>query len=1113
MHLSDRAIELPRLVLLGAVLICAVGVTAFFALPKERTPRAKAPGVIVAVTNPGATPEANERNIVRRLEDEIAESVDDLKENGSIVSQAVHGAAVLYVSCDDGVEPRTAYDDVESAVNRVRGELPLEAQSDPGPLINDVAFENFPIIQVVVAGGPGGRQRRRIAEQLETQIRSVAGVAGVDIFGGHEPEVHIAVDPNLMMHYGFTYEDVHRAIRRANRDEPSGKLDTEEGASHKVSVGSRLGSMEAIEQVPIGVYNGKPILLADLARVRMGHEKLTSIARYGGKDAAVLLVRPKTDIDVLAAADTIQQIVDRFDPEDPSVDVSTTRSQGREIRYMLNQLGTSALYGTILVIIILCLFMGWRNAGLIGIAVPFAILTTFAFMWLSKRTIFPDLAINNMTLFALILVVGLVVDGCIIVGENIFRHRQLGTAPVEAAKRGVREVGVSLMCAYLTTFAAFGPMFIVRGIMGDFLKLMPVVVLFALGAAILVDHFLLPVLTVYLMKPSRRDRIIPEEDDRPEALTIEQRDVRSAEAFAGSSRAARLYGRMITFALHHRLLVLAMALVLTLIPVGLFTSGAVGVEFFPESDMAVIEVYFELPLGSAMESRTVAVAGVIEEAVERAVKPDEWYRPTPDSPPVQPVTTIGDPGALNIRFDTEHGSGPEYGMVYVELALAEDRVRTVRAIREAIAAEIPLLPDVIVNVRSPEEGPPVGAPVVLRVLGQAETSMDALARRADAVERLLRAIPGTYDVKSDYQLRPDIIVTPHRVQASLFGVDTAAIGTSVSFALEGVRAGKVDFGGDEEIDLRIRNQRSDRDQLEDLMDLPLLSPDGRRVILTQVAGVKRGHSPNVIRHYDRRRVINIRCQIEEGVLVDDVRAQMAEALRPEGRRAAGTDVRDYLLAIGAVRERSGDRVLLADEDVAIEFGGETEHKNDAMYDLRIAMLIALAIMLIVLVLKFNSFLQPLIILSSVPLSLVGVAIGLAVCGLQFSVSSMIGVVALAGIVVNDAIVLVDFINRLRGADIPVERAIVFAGQLRLRPIFLTTITTIAGLLPLALNLAGGGEFWQPLTVTIMFGLAFATLLQLFVIPLACYTFDRRRHVSRLDPMRRPELAGPAPVAT
>jgi len=1098
MHLSDRAIEFPRLVLLAAVSVCAVGAAGILTIPKERTPRIKVPRVIVTVPNPGATPATNENQIIDKIEEEVENSLTNLKDRGAIISQAMNGVAVIHFIFDDGIDPIEAKRDVESLINKVKGQFPPDAQQDPGPIVNDVAFEDLPIIEVVIRGGQDGWHRRQVADELKKQIERVSGIAGVDIFGGLEREIQVGLNPHLMTLYGFSYEQVETAIRRANMDAPTGSIDSAKGFEQRVRSQTRLDSMEAIRQVTLGTRESKPILLSDIAEVYSGHEPIKSLARYDGEDAVVLIVRSKTDVDVLWASDEIQRLVDEYKLEKGGaggIRVSAVRSQSREIGWMLNQLITSAVYGIVLVAVLLWIAMGWRNAGLIGIAVPFALLGTVAMMWLVRQSVMPDLAINNMTLFGMILVVGMVVDGCIIVGENIYRHRELGRSAVDSAKLGIREVGGSLISAYLTTFAAFIPMLMVGGIMGDFLKQLPVVVLFALCSAMLVDHFLLPVLSVYTMKspvkgqPQRNKSVI--EISKGHELT-------DAEVEASNSWMKRIYGDMLCYSLRHRLLVLGAAVTVVATPVFLFMIGAIGLEFFPDSDIPIVEVKFELPLGSSMKKRTVGVAAEIERAVMEAVRPGEWYQMS-NGERARPVTTIGDPGALNTRFDAGQGTGPEFGMVYIELALAEDRDRTSAEIRQAIINALPPLPGVVARVTSPKDGPPVGAPVMVRVLARPNSTipLERLAQRADEVRRSLESISGTYDVISDYRLRNEIAVTPNRTVASLFGVDANQIATSVNYALEGVRVGEVDFGGSEEIDIRLRNQLGEREELADLANLPLRGSEGKVVTLSQVSRIDRVRGANVIRHYDQQRVVNVRCELEEGVLTDDIRVALEQALRPD---AAG-------LQRAASTPGGAGNVIYSDDQVIIDFGGETEDRDDAMKDLNMALLIASAAMMIILTIKFNSFIQPLIVLFSVPLSLVGVSIGLMLCGFHFSVAAMIGVVALAGIVVNDAIVLVDFINQLRNAGVPMDQAVVQAGQLRLRPIFLTTVTTIGGLLPLGLNLAGGGEFFQPLTVTIMFGLGFATLLQLFVVPLACYTFSFSSSI--FDPVQnqRPETPG------
>lgn len=1090
MALSDHAIKYPRLVVLGALLLFGLGLFAFLDLPKERTPRIKLPVIVVAVPNPGSSPSTNESQIIRKIEDESA-SLNGIKRDGGVFSHAMNDLALVQFVFNEDRKTTEAKRDVESLINRIKGDFPPNAQQNPGPVVSEVTFDQFPIVQIFVSAGIDAQQRRRVAERLKTIVEKVDGVSAVDIFGGYEREVQIEVNPHRMALYGFSYHDIESALRRANIEAPSGSIQTGGGSDQSVRTQTRLSSMDEIAQVPLGAREGKPIVLADVARVEMGHKPVKSLARYGGQDAVVLLVRAKSDIDVLAAANSVQTSVDRFIADKSAEDthIGTVRSQAREINYMLHELGSDAWQGMLLLVVVLWLVFGWRNAALISISLPFSLVVMAAFMWIAKKTFLPDIAVNNMTLFAVILVMGEIVDGAIVVGENIYRHRELGRSPVDAARRGINEVSTALLASYGTTFAGYSAMFLVRGTMGEYLKFLPIVSIFSLFASLIGLYFVKPLVSVYLMEKPKRVAEFVERLDLEKATSERDREVAYAEAEIAHSRLKRAYGVVLDSALQHRWLVLGLVVLSTLVPVGLFASGAIPYEFFPETDSPVVEVRFELPLGSSMEKRTALVAAQIEQAVNAAVREDEWYRPSANAERVKPVTTIGDPGALNSRIDAEDGIGPEFGMVYVELESAERRHRTASQIRKAIMDALPPMPGVIVRVSSPTEGPPAGAPVMLRVVGQPDTPLEELADRADQLATLLRGTPGCRDVTTDYRVRPEVTVTPRREIASLFGVDAAQLATSVSYALEGMRVGEVNFGGREKIDLRLRNLETNRTELRELTDLPLRSPTGRIVSIAQVADVDRVLSPAVIEHYDRKRVVRIRANLEPGAMADSVKKSVIAALRPEL-----TPTQQHSLAVDR-----HNKVMQSTDRWFVEFGGENELRDEAAFDLQLALIVAVLANYVLLVLKFNNFVEPLIVVFSVPLSLIGVALAFLFCGLNFSVMAMIGIVAVSGVVVDNAILKLEFISHWRKLGLPVSQAVRYAGLLRIRPIMLTMLVAVGGLLPAALNIGGGGEVWVPLSVAFIGGLSFATAVQLLVVPVMYFTFCGGRQKDEAAP--------------
>lgn|GEM_PF-320878 len=1120
MKISEKSVEHPRIVLVIALALVLFGVLGVLTLPKERTPRIKLPIVMVAVSNPGAQPLTNDTQIVRRIEDEAAGELSDLDETGGLQSQAMYGAGLVQFFFQDGVDIRDAKQDVQELINRIKGEFPDRAQTDPGPILSEIDFEGWPIVQVFLAGGALG-ERFTMADELKERIEELEGVRVVQEFGRREREIEVLLDPERLAEQRLTSTDVINAIRRGNIDLPTGELERV-GIERRVRFDGRFADLDEVRGLPVVEREGTIIRLGDVSEVAFGYEPQTSIARYGQRDAVVLQAMGMKDINVLRLADRIEAMVAEFAHDrglsgagsgagggGDGLLIGTNRSQGREIRIMFDQLGSSAIFGMILVVLVLTVFMGWRNAMLISIAIPFSLIVAGALMLLAKRTFFPDLAINNMSLFSLILVIGMVVDGALIVGENIYRHREMGQSPVDAAKLGIREVGPAVLSADLTTVAAFAPMYVVRGVMGDFMGTMPTVVIFALGASLLVDHFLLPALSVYVLKPSKKR--LRRAVDGGHASATGAIDPGAIAKMAEATRATRWYGRVIRRSLEHRRLVIALTLLAATTPAFLAWSGALGFEFFPESDIAQIEAYVESPIGTDMETGAVVAVEQVEAAILRAIRPEEWHHPVKGGPPVAPTTTIGETNALSTRLESSWETGPEYARIFCELTLEQHRDRNVSEIIEAIRAELPDMPGVRVELTAPSEGPPTGSDVYVRVLGDDRITIDRLAERAGAIETIIESIPGTYDVSSSHRLRPQYRATPIREVAGFFGVTAVDIAQAISSALRGVEVTDVDFGGDESFDIRVRSTADTRRTLSDLRDLPVRTASGRVVSLDQVAHVRRVVEPNQIKRYDRKRMIAVSASLRDGTLADDVKAELKKRLGvSEGVAPVRAGLAGVLDRIGAKMARAGgdpDTEMYRDNEIVVQFGGENEFRDKAVADLRLAMLLATALMALILIVQFNSFVQPLIVLAAVPLSLIGVGVGLALIGLNFSVAAMIGVVALAGVVVNDGIVLVSFINQLREVGVEKQRACVLAGQLRLRPVLLTTVTTVGGLAPLALNVAGGGEFWQPLTVSIIFGYSFATALTLVVIPLL-YTMLVKEHGALLNPAEHPVYSRP-----
>jgi multidrug efflux pump subunit AcrB len=1048
MKIAEQSVDYPRLVILGSIVLLGAGVVGIFALPIERTPRVQIPVINVVVPNVGMGPEAIEAEITREIE-EMAGTLDHLD---YYVSMSVNGASMVNFTFLDHVNVKEAKRDVQNLIDQVRPKFPRDAKE---PSVNDVSFSDFPIIRLLVSGKGDMRSLRAVADRLQDRIEGLPGVSSAEVYGGHEREVQVQLNPHLLNLYGITYDEVSRAVATANAEAPTGSIDFESGRELRVRFRGKYQDLTAIEYTPLATREGQTILLRDVSDVVDHYKRINRYTDTWTGQAVSVQVSSKTDINTLETIDTIYEIIDEEQARvGDAYRITAVNDDGRGIAIMLNQIGASALYGFCLVLVILTIAMGFRNGLIVAFAMPFSLVVAAGLMLAVKMTIDDTIAINNMVMFSVILVIGMVVDGALIVGENIYRHIEEGKPNIEAAKIGIREVGPAVIAADLTTISAFVPMLLVSGVMGQFFGVMPITVSFALMASVLVDHFVLPLLGRYGMK-TRRAIWVQQDEGKLKKQMYTHLDPADDHRPVHAS-----YMRTMAYCLHHRWVVLAGTMGGICMAASLFFFGAIGFRFMPDSDVPFLEVDFELPLGTGVD-RTREVGKSLMATVLDLKDRGELFG--------DPLVVVGSSGGGGFHGDSRSRSGPEFGSIGIELVAPDERERTSHEIERALRDGFPNLPDVHVEVRRAKEGPPMGANISIRVKGTSETTLDELGQIAEGIADILREIPGTIDVSTDYQLRPETLVEPKPQIAALFGVTNEMIVRSTQFALNGVEVTEVDFGGQEDIDLRILNKNQYRNEVKDLKELPIRTPEGRHVTLDQVADVKQRMGLNQIRHRDQDRVLRVLADVDDDVaLVDDVFDQLDAKL---------AEVR-----------KKGDPVL-GGTNYTIVKGGENEERDRSMRELTQAMGVGAALILVILVAQFNSFSQPLIVMLSIPLGLIGVVYGLMVCGFDFSISSMIGVVALTGIVVNDAIVLVDFINRLRAEGMSLEAAVIRGGQLRLRPIFLTTITTIGGLLPMAI---GGGtvEFFRPLSVAIMFGLAFATVLTLVIIPTAYYTQAR-----------------------
>ena len=1062
MKITEKAIDHPRWVITIGGLILALAVVAALDIPVQRTPAITKAVILVAVPHPGAQPTEVEEQITRKIEDKLYR----LSDVDYIASTSMRSSSITQVVFLDGIDPETARGQVKDLVDEVRRELP--AGREVVPIVTDIDFESFPlmVVNLVVPEGFDERALKLIAEEVQDDLETVPGVASTQIFGGREREIHVDVNVDLAMQHGLTLGDFRRALAEYHAELPGGPLETGDFES-QVRSDTKFRNVDDIRQAVVKQEEDRILRVGDLAQVSDTYRRLKNVAYLNGKTCATIIVYKESNINTLKTAQLLHRRIDDLGEQYPAVQFFITRDTSEEISIMFRVLGSSFVFGAMLVLLILSWTMGLRISLLVLLAIPLSAAAAIACLY------FGGIPVSNMVIFSFILVIGMVVDGAIIVAENIHRHIEMGEEPVTAAKNGINEVALPVVMADLTTIAAYLPMVLVPGIMGDFMRVMPIVVSVALGGSILVDHFLIPTLAAHWFSRKRAARIGP--PSMPDNAEVDGNVTAETRFVARRGPLTRIYAAILEWSLDNRWAIVACSGLAVLWAI--FMLNHIGFTFFPPSDRGQFEVKYELPLGHSVE-QTVAASEVILEPLRELQETDGDV--------VHFVSAIGSSEALSTRLENDPAIGPEFGTIIVMLLSPLDRTRhedeVIRKLRRGIEERLHRVPGMKYSIVKVEEGPPGGADVAVRITGEDHTQ---LGRIAEEIAERLHRVPGTLDASTDYRAEnPEIVIDPDPAILPFYNITKTQVSQAVQMAVTGDNSILLSIG-DEDVPLRLQAAPQYRLHRESLERLMLAGPTGRRATIGEVAHLRRVMGVYAVNRYQHKRAVVARCDVEQSTRPDQVFDVLRADVLPDlGFRPVPGNNTAFLGAPGTPVE-----------GLRATFTGENEERDKNFAYLVRCMIIAVVLIFALLVLQFNSFRQPSIVMIAVPLSFVGVIAGMWLCRFPFSLATFIGLVSLAGIVVNDAIVLVDFINQARKRGESLRAAILNAGVTRLRPVLLTTATTIGGLLPLFLNWSGGAEFWQPLTGAIIFGLAFATVLSLVVIPVG-YSFLYNRDYRR-----------------
>ncbi|MGD8435089.1 MAG: efflux RND transporter permease subunit, partial [Syntrophobacterales bacterium] len=1016
------------------LLAMAVGLFSLFDLPVERYPDVQMGKVQINTVLPGASPEEIESLIT----DEIEEALDDLESVEFIRSTSYRERSVIMVKFIDDTDYDRLYEELRLKVLSIMNELP--DRIDPPRFTEIRVSEWLPVASINLIGDRTNRALSLMAEEMKLHLRQIPGVKEVQLNGEYIREFHVYLNPRLLDKYGVTFDEAARALNEANISLPAGDY-TDDGGEFVIVVDERYRSRQQIAETIIRRDSDGSFLTVGsvMSSARMSYRDPYVITSVNGKDCVTLRVIKTEDGNALDIMPAVEEIAARFQPllEKEEVELVITQDQRVYIDDSISTLGMNLLVGIGLVSVLIFFFMGLRNAILTMVGIPFSFLVTMIIMWLL------DSSLNEITLFSFVLVSGIIVDDAIVVVENIYRHLQEGEPLEEAVVNGVSEVAAPVIAATSTTVAAFLPMLIMSGSTGEFFAQIPIAVAAAIVASLFECLIILP--SHFMDWPGWRTAA--EEAVKPKQASKERWVM--SQLLKGTNK-------LVDYSFRHRfksLALVAVAFVASVFILGVSISGKIPlikIKFFPDE-----YTYYYIELEGP-------VATPIETTNRKLKEITDYILP---GRPGQLRSATGNAG-FYVNEDYQPVFGSNLGYVYVEMPRKNeqnfpenhknDPIIHLDYVRKQLARF--QQDGWTVRVRPEKSGPPTGKDINVRVVGPDPEMVRNLSKEVYGfLSSNDKISPHLIDL-SDNLGRPNRVYRfrVNKERAAEYGLTPLDVSRLAASVLDGRFVG--DFRThDEDIDLKLKIDQEYLDAPEAALSIPILQHPSGPVRLGDLSDTESYIEPNKLDRYQTNRAITLTANIRPGA--------------PTSTPAVINNIRSFYQEI---KEKY--------PGAEISFSGEFESTRRSYTSLAYAFSIALLIMYLILATQFRSYLQPLIIISAVVFSLIGVVFGKLVTQGLFTVNSFIAVVGVTGVVVNDSLVLIDFINRAYRSGMSRREAITHGIRIRLRPILLTTLTTSLGLAPMALGIPSYSVVWGTMASTFVTGLCTATFLTLFIVP-------------------------------
>ncbi len=1025
MNLPRFAVRRPVLVSVIFTIMALFGLYSLVDLPIDLMPDVEAPYISVITIYRGAGSEEVEEKITKVIEAALS-STSGVK---NVYSRSMENVSTVTCEFAYGTNLDEATNNIRDVLNMAKGFLPDDADD---PLIFKFDLSMMPILFLSITSSTEDIRYKfdDIKDLIISPIERIPGVGSVMTFNQMEKQIVVAIDQQRLAALNLSLSDITSTIRAENLSLPAGNIEIG-NFDFTIRVPGEYRDIKEIEETIIASTPAGLIKIKDVARVFWGSADNRQFALKDGEYMVFGMVQKQSGANTVAIADAVKKKLAEIEPRLPTgFKITVLLDTSEFIVKMVKNLSNAVLAACVFVLLVVVFFLRrFRSSFIVLLSIPSSMIISFAFLYGFGYTL------NMVSLMALSLAIGMVVDNSIVVLDNITRHLEGGTAKKEAAVNGTTEVGGAILASTLTTIVIFTPLFFVKGLVGVLFGQLAGVVILTLSASLL---------CALLLTPMTSSRILetPRNGQRRENWFF-----RFGERFL--STAERFYTRFMEMVLIHRKKTIAAAGLIFVL--SLFIVPLIGTDFIPESDEGFLQIDFELPLGTRSD-QTLAVGQQIERIIREEIPPHHLIR----------TFLRGGPDTSGFAQRVQDTNSGTAGAKLISQSARNHSVKYyAQRIRQRITREIPGIEKLDIITTSPLSGITMGGekPVTIKLTHK---DFGKLAEAARRLQTELAQIPGLEDISNDAEsFKPQIEVKIDRVRASQVGLKTAMIAGAVRSAFYGDTASIYRKEGDE-FDIVVRYQKSDRITLEQLKELEIKTLFGTTVKLKDVATVSEGVSSLVINRQNRERIVTIGARLQGDTAISKIS--------------------------GAVKKAVTNAHIPT--DVGIIYGGNLKQEQETTGDLFRLLLLGILLVYLVMAAQFESFVDPLVIIVSIPFAISGVLLGLLITGHSLSVPAFLGMVILVGIVVNNAIVLIDYTKLMREKHrMTTNDALIFSGSRRLRPILMTATTTIFGMIPLALMRGESHEIFNPMGIAVVFGLAFSTLITLVLVPSIYSTVD------------------------